>query len=142
MKVTFRDICWFAVVALIFLYLSKCHRDDKGRVNDQAAELLNKVKQDSLSHNAEVLLLEGKLIEEQRKSHVIKTQVQVAGAKLEVSEKTINRLTTLLRQAKLFPVDTSFVTVSPEYVTYCDSLAEESELLTNEVIKYKNLSTG
>lgn len=139
MKVTYRDICWFVIVALIFFFLSRCHRDE---LKDQSLAILDKMKADSLSHNAAVLLLEGRIAEEQRKSQEMTAMAQVADAKLAVTDKTINRLTALLKQAKLLPIDTSFVTVSPEYVIYCDSLASESDGLTIEVNKYKNLSAA
>lgn len=142
MKVTFRDICWAAVVTLIILFLSKCHRDEKGQLNEKVKEIDAKFKNDSITHNAERLLLEGKLSDQQAVTAEVTKKNDIVLAKLNVSEATINRLAAAIRTAKLLPIDTSFVTVSPEYVTYCDSLANESEFLTADLIKYKNLNTG
>ena len=41
-----------------------------------------------------------------------------------------NRLSAAVKAAKLFPIDSTFIAVSPEYVNYCDSLAVFSDSIT------------
>lgn len=138
MKVTFRDICWVAVVALIMLFLSKCHRDERDDLSGKVAAIKSKLTQDSLTHTAEKFLWEGKLLDEQIKGHAALREAEAANSKLLFSEKVISRLSAAIKSAKLLPFDTSFVTVSPEYVSYCDSIANESESLMIDLDRYKN----
>lgn len=141
MKVTFKDICWFAVVALICLYLSKCHRSETDAFKQKADSIIEKLEQDSLSHLTEVYLLDQKLKDEQGRTLQALRESDIALAKLNISQSTVVRLTNALKAAKLFPVDTNFVTVAPEYVNYCDSLATESEGLAVELSRYKNYNS-
>lgn len=140
MKITFKDICWFAVVALIFFFLSKCHRDEKGKLHEAVNSIEAQLKEDSLSHQAARQALEGRLEAEQEIAKTAMIQAEIINAKLSASERAVNRLTAAVKAAKLFPIDTSFVTVAPEYVSYCDSLANESGVMLSELSKYKNQS--
>jgi hypothetical protein len=141
MKVTFRDICWFVVITFIMLYLSRCHGNEKSVLKDEVSAIKQRLEQDSLSYVAESLLWEGRLLEQEGKTNEAIQERENADAKLAFSEKTINRLAAAIKAAKLLPFDTSFVTVSPEYVTYCDSLAEESEDLLIDLNNLKKLNT-
>lgn len=141
MKITYRDICWFAVVALIMFFLSRCHRDEKSTLRDEMSSVKQQLERDSLFYVAESLAWEGRLLEQEGKTNEAIKASDVANAKLLYSERTINRLSAAIKSAKLLPFDSSFVTVSPDYVTYCDSLAEESEDLVIDLNNLKKLNT-
>jgi len=137
MKVTFRDICWFAVVALIMLFLSKCHRDETVSMSDRFHEINTRLMADSIAHFRAVAALEESLHAEKQATDSAARKAQAASAVVSESQATINRLTTALRTAKHLPVDGNFITVAPTYVTYCDSLADATDALAQNFNTYR-----
>lgn len=142
MKITFKDIVWIAIITLIIIFLSKCHRDEKNTIKEKAVALIDEAKRTDSAHKIQIIMLDSLLIALGHHTNQVNLEMQQANEKLKISEKTVQRLTTALKASKLLPVDTSFVTVSPDFVTFCDSLASESEKLTIDLSKYKNLNTA
>lgn len=142
MKITFKDIIWVAVMTLVVIYLSKCHRHKTDIDTSHINEITKKHQQDSVNYATDLLVLQSKLTAQEKITNEVIIQANISSAKLDASEATVNRLANAIRIAKLLPVDTSSVTVAPEYVDYCDSLAVESEYLTKEVVRYKNINTA
>lgn len=139
MKITFKDICWFAVVALIIFYLSKCHNTGKVGLAGRLVALNDKILQDSIQHRTQVSALVARMELERQWSDSASYKAEVARARLDVSHMTISRLTAALKKAKLAPIDSAFVTVAPDYIIYCDSLADVTE---NSQYKYTALKAA
>lgn len=137
MKLTYRDIAWFAVVALIVVWLSKCHRDRAGDLQSQANEIIKASQEKDLAHAKQTQILSEKLAASEAAAQQLANKAEKAGSQLQVTLKTIARLSAAVNSAKDIPYDTSFVTVSPDYVTYCDSLAINSENIAGEYEGFK-----
>lgn len=138
MKFTFRDIAWCAIVALIVVFLSKCHRDKADDITASVTKLKQQSQATDSAHRVEV-------IREENKLNVLLGQLQNANEKQQVADKqltqsfaTITRLAGAVKASKfLTDLDTNFVTVGPDYVMYCDSLAMTSEATGIEFSAYK-----
>ncbi len=97
-----------------------------------------KSKQEDSAHAVESM-------REQNKLNVLLSQLQNANEKQQIADRqitqsftTIARLSAAVKASKfLTDVDTTFVTVSPEYVMYCDSLAMSGEATVIEFAGYK-----
>lgn len=139
MKFTFRDLAWAGIVTLIVVYLSKCHRDE---TYDQATELIQLGKAKDSAHKVERQEADNKLT-------ILLGQMQNAAEKQQATDRqltqsitTIARLSAGVKAAKLFPEDTTFTMVSPEYINYCDSLAVTSERVYDEFDNYKKKTSN
>ena len=137
MKMTFRDIVWCAILALVLIMLSKCHRDKTNKLSESVTELMSQAKATDSIHAVKVMRDENRL-------NILLGQLQNATADQQAADKqvtqsmtTIARLSAAVKAAKFFTGDTSFVTVGPEYVMYCDSLAITSEATGVEFSAYK-----
>lgn len=138
MKFTFRDIVWCAVFALALIILSKCHRDKTNGLNANVKKLIEQSK-------ATDSILAIEVMHEENKLNILLGQLQNANAKQQVADKqltqsfaTITRLAGAVKVSKfLTDVDTNLVSVGPDYVMYCDSLAMSSEATGVEFFEYK-----
>lgn len=137
MNITFRDIIWVGIIALILVVLSKCHRDKTNELNKDVSALLTEARMKDSIHKIESQLLA-------KKQAIINGQMQIAIAskltaenKLEASMATAGRLSAELKRLKNWPVDTTALTVPQEYVDYCDSLAWTADSLNAEYVVFK-----
>ena len=138
MKVTFRDIVWFAIIALVVLVLSKCHRDKIDELNKGADVIIQKAKQSDSLHEKQLLIDRINIDLTAAIAKDAEANLKANEHQLNIAQATVLRLAAAVKESKNFPVDTSFVTVSPEYVEYCDSLAINSEHLSLDFDEYKN----
>jgi hypothetical protein len=137
MKITFRDIVWFAVVALIMVYLSKCHRDETQALDNKIVSLTEQSRSRDSIHAVDSMQDESKLNGLKDRLQNATEKQQVVDKQLTQSFVTIDRLAAAVKMAKLFTGDTTFVTVGPDYVIYCDSLAMYAEGASGEFNAYK-----
>lgn len=141
MNITFRDIVWVAIIALIVIILSKCHRDKANSLNKDVAALLNERRMTDSAHSDEVQDLENRL-------YVITGQLQNAQADQRTAEQRLNksvttagRLSAELKRLRDWPTDTNAIMVGGEYVTYCDSLAFTADSLIVDYTIFKRKNT-
>lgn len=137
MKVTFRDIAWFGIVALIVIWLSKCHRDKTGELQAKANEIIKVSKEKDSVYASRSSILNERVATSEATAALAAIKAGKADGQLQETLKIITRLSAAVRASKNFPIDTSFVTVSPEYVSYCDSLAINSENIAAEYEGFK-----
>lgn len=142
MKITFKDIVWIAIVVLIILGLSKCHRDSSRSQREKAEAVIADFKKADSGYKEQIGKLDSLLIAVGNYSREVKQEAQEANEKIKLSEKTIRHLSASLKAAKLLPIDTTFVTVSPDFVTYCDSLADQTDQLTIDLNRYRSTNTA
>jgi hypothetical protein len=135
MKFTFRDMVWVAIIVLIVIYLSKCHRDNSGKLDDSIKELQDKTRSDSVQHAAQVRLYEARIAEAQTRSRKYSEENKAIEQQLDKKSATVLRLSAALKDLKI--VDTNVIGVGQEYLDYCDSLAIESSNLVVNFANYK-----
>lgn len=138
---TFKDIVWIAIIVLIVLFLSKCHRDKTDAIADQVKAVSTKHEQDSIAHAAVVSVLNNQIVEAEGNARKAEVAQGVIQNTLDQSIATSQRLAKAVNIAKGFPVNASFIPVSTEYVDYCDSLAIVSDRVAGDYSAYK-LKTG
>lgn len=140
MNITFRDIVWVGIIALILVVLSKCHRDKSNLLKEQVNELVDKRRRDDSSHASQVAIMENKQALAEGRIQIATTQQQKAERDLEQSLATAKRLSAQLREIKGWPTDTTAITVPQEFFDYCDSLAWAADSIHADyrVFKRKN----
>lgn len=123
MNITFRDIVWVGVIALILVVLSKCHRDKTNQLSDDVRALASDARKKDSIHAIETQVLANKLAITLGQAQNANADKLTAEHKLERTMATAGRLSAELKRLKGWPVDTTALTVPQEYVDYCDSLA-------------------
>ncbi len=142
MNITFRDIVWVGIIALIIIVLSKCHRDKTDDLNGDVQALLIERRMSDSVHKINAQALENKLNVAIGQAQVAREDQRSAEGKLNASVATATRLAAELRRIKGWPVDSTAITVSGEYVTYCDSLAYTADSIAVDYTAYKRKNTS
>ena len=122
MKFTWRDIVWCAIIALILLALSKCHRNDTDKMKDKYFELEKQFNNNKANHEFNQQQLQNKLVIAKEAVQIANNELKVSEAKLSQSIATIKKLGITLKAAKELEPDSTFTLVSPEYMNICDSM--------------------
>jgi hypothetical protein len=141
MNITFRDIVWVGIIAIILIALSKCHRDKANELNSDVQALINERRIKDSINAVESQKAAKNLNMAIGKAQVAKEEQLTAEAKLEKSVATAKRLAAELHVLKGWPIDSTAITVSGEYVTYCDSLAFTADSLAVDFVRYKRTNT-
>src|ERR1044072_4462788 len=137
MKITFRDIVWIGIITLVVIVLSKCHRNKTNQLdNDVNALVYERHVKDSI-HAQRSQGLENKLNAVTGQLQNAKADQQSAEQRLNKSIATAGRLAAEIKRLKGWPTDSTAITVSGEYVSYCDSLARTADGLTVDYTMYK-----
>lgn len=142
MNITFRDIVWVAIIALILIISSKCHRDKTRDLHGDAQALLTERRMSDSAHRITTQQLENRLNIAIGQAQVAREDQQTAETKLAKSITTATRLAAELRRIKEWPVDSTAITVSGEYVTYCDSLAYTADSIAADFATYKRKNSS
>lgn len=116
--------CGLLLILVLVLWLTKgC---GGGAPNNdlvvQHDNLLRKVARDSIDREAERRTYDSIARVSRLERVAIAQRLNRSEILLYQSQGTINRLTIKLQQAKEQPFDSSFIYVSPDYITACDSL--------------------
>lgn len=138
MKFTFRDIVWIALIVLIVVALSKCHRDDNDKLNNAVKKLQDKHTADSLAYKSIITVQESKVESSVKKADSLSVINKSLEAKLDDNAANVMRLSAALRKAKTPGLDTNLITVDHDYIDYCDSLAFKASDLAVDYSKYKS----
>lgn len=141
MKITFRDIVWIAIIALVVVFLSKCHRDATNKLRVAAEEITRKALATDSAHAFQQTKSNERLRIAELWAQTAAQDARLADERLRDAIKINSRLAAAVKASKDFPIDTSFVEVSPEYVSYCDSLAVNSENL-DKAIETSRINAG
>lgn len=141
MKLTFRDIVWVVIITLIVIGLSKCHRNDKDKLNDKLLSLQAKHRNDSIDNTRQIAEQEHKVEAFVKQADSITSINKLLETRLDGTANTVIRLSAALRKAKQPGIDTNFITVDQDYVDYCDSLAIKSSSLAYDYFTYKKNNT-
>lgn len=139
MKFTYRDIVWIAIVTLIIIYLSKCHRDNTNLLEQNLEALRQKTKQDSIIRAHQLHAFELIATEADQKAKDYSLRNKQIEQESFINGETVIRLTAALKAAKKPLIDTTTIAVGQEYLDYCDSLAEES---SNLAVNFKAYRTN
>lgn len=128
--IRFRDIMWLAIIAVILLFYFKSCTDKK---KDQLAGAEELQKKDSIVIQQEREL--GKMTEARKaaatKAWEAENETQIARDRYDSTQKIVNTLTKkalrfsgdIIDLRDALP-DSNWVPVHPDYVGYCDSLAD------------------
>jgi hypothetical protein len=138
MKLTFRDIIWVAIITLVIIVLSKCHRDDQGRLSESVKTLHDKHTKDSITASKLIIQQELENAELVKRADSAQKINDSLGFRLDANAATVIKLSKALQKAKQPGIDTNFITVDKDYVTYCDSMAYTASNLAVDFTKYKN----
>jgi hypothetical protein len=141
MKMTFRDMVWVTILVLVVIWLSKCHQDKIDVADNRLKSITDKAAKDSIQHRKDTIVLNYKLGAFQQEIKVRDSEHVILEAELDKATTLVGHLAQSVQGVRNLTPDTSFVTVSPEYVSFCDSLAGSSEILATDYYNYK-LSTG
>lgn len=142
MKITFRDIVWIVIVTLVVIGLSKCHRDDKYKINEKILSLQAKQRNDSISYNEEIGAKERNVVVLTKLADSVGAVNKSLESRLDGTAAAVIKLSDALRKAKQPGIDTNFISVDQDYVDYCDSLAFKSASLANDYYDYKKNNTN
>lgn len=137
MNITFRDIVWVALIAIILIALSKCHRDKTNELNKDVTALVIERRMSDSVHNIAQQALENKLAVVTGKLQNAEADQHSAEAKLSKSITAAGRLAAELKRLKGWPTDTNAILVGQEYVAYCDSLAYTADSIAIDYITFK-----
>jgi hypothetical protein len=142
MNITFRDIVWVAIITIIIILLSKCHRDKANGLSQNVTALVNERRLADSLHALQTQALENRL--SVITSHLKNAQLEqrTAERSLDKSVATAGRLAAELKRVKNWPTDSTAILVGGEYVEYCDSLAHTTDSITVEYITYKRKNTN
>lgn len=141
MKFTFRDILWVAIIALFFLALSKCHRNEMASSQNAINAISEQLQISDSMRYKNIVEYEKKVSKYQNDLNAAQYQLAKVETSLNDAHATNTRLSKAVIASKSFPVDTNFVTVSPDYVLFCDSLAINNESLSTSNENYRIASS-
>lgn len=141
MNITFRDIVWVGIIAIMLIILSKCHRNEKDELGKDITAIVNERKKSDAAHNIETQQLENKLSAVAAQLQNAQQDKQSAEDKLTKTMATSSRLAAELRRLKGWPTDTNAVLVGQEYISYCDSLAFTADSLAVDFVTFKRKNT-
>lgn len=141
MNITFRDIVWVAIIVIMLIVLSKCHRDESNELSKDVTALVSERKMSDAAHNIERQQLENKLSVVTGQLQNAQADKQNAEDKLTKTMATSSRLAAELKRLKGWPTDTNAIMVGQEYVNYCDSLAFTADSLAVDFVTFKRKNT-
>ncbi len=137
MNITFRDIVWVAIITIVIVALSKCHRNKTDTLNDDVQALQTERRMSDSVNAIETAQLTSKLKVATDRVQLAQVDQQTAEIKLSKSMATAGRLSAELKRLKGWPTDTNAILVGQEYVTYCDSLAFTADSLVVDFVTFK-----
>lgn len=137
MKFTFRDIVWIVIITIIVMLLSKCHRDDKGELEEKIKSVQARHRNDSLAYLTAIAVQEHTVQVSVKQADSLQTINRTLETKLDGTAATVVKLSKALQSAKLPGINAQLITVDQDYVSYCDSLAFQSTNLAFEYFNYK-----
>jgi len=135
MRFEFKDIVWIGIIALVVVLLSRCHRNRSDKLNTDIQALKTKQLQDSIDYQNAVRVYETTAAKADSTAAIYIAKNKDVQLKLDQKSSTILQLSRIIKGAG--PVDTSLTTVGPEYIEYCDSLADVSTAMVVDFQKYK-----
>lgn len=142
MSFTFKDIVWVAIIAIILIVLSKCHRDKVSSLDNDVQALLDERRMSDSLHTISTKQIVQRLDVANSNAQVAQADQLTAERKLDSSVATARRLAAELHRLRNWPIDSTAITVSGEYVTYCDSLGRTADSIAIDYIKYKRRTTA
>lgn len=141
MKFEFKDIVWISFITLIVIFLSRCHRNNSAALDAAKDKLQSKVIQDSINYITAIQQLNKNVVIADSVTKVLQLKNNIIEQQLDQRTATIFNLTAALKKAKIPLVDTNTIAVDPDYINYCDSLADVSQFMAADYTLYKN-NTG
>jgi len=136
MKFDFKDIAWVAVVTLIVIFLSKCHREKTDLQDAELNKLGLKIHEDSIETARVIKQYEIIVANKDTIATLYINRNKAIEQQADKQAATVLRLSAALRAYQL-PGDSNITTVSHEYIDYCDSLALTSSDLAINFNNYK-----
>lgn len=137
MKFTFRDIVWVGIIALTLLVLSKCHRDDNDNLGIDIKQLKEKAYKDSIALTKQVQIHEYTAEVARQQAIIYTAKNKIIERQLDSTNLVAMRLARYIKGYEQPGIDTTFTTVGPEYINYCDSLADLTVLTSYNFGNYK-----
>lgn len=137
MKLMFRDIVWIAIIAIIVIFLSRCHRNSTDALDVDLKKLQLKINKDSINYSNAIQGLSHIAANSDSVAAILQVKNKTIEQQLDQRAITISNLTTALRKAKIPVVDTNTIAVDPDYINYCDSLANVSGFMAADYKSYK-----